>query len=281
MTGLTLESLRGEIDHLDDQLIALLLRRAEFAAQVAPLKAQAGAPMLRPGREAQVLRRLVAKADGGFDPLALVRIWREIMSAALRVQGDFTVAVSAPENAPTCWGLARGQYGINTPMNGAPGSAQAISQVAAGKAHVAIVPFPAVEERDPWWARLVADGSPRVVARLPVATGLEPKGGIAQGLAVADMAPEPSGDDRTLIVIETPGSVSRAALARAVESAGLVLRFAAGHGGGGTAHLLEVDGFLTSDDAALARLRSALGDAARDVTVIGAYAVPLSLGEAP
>ncbi|MFM2128578.1 MAG: hypothetical protein RL477_124, partial [Pseudomonadota bacterium] len=158
MSGPTLDTLRAEIDAIDDQLIALLLRRAEIAALVAPLKAGLGAPMLRPGREAAVLRRLVARGGAGFDPLALVRIWREIMSAALRVQGRFSVAVSAPEAGPTCWGLARGQYGINTPMAGAPGPAQAVAQVAAGKAHVAIVPFPAVEDRDPWWVRLMTDG---------------------------------------------------------------------------------------------------------------------------
>lgn len=281
MNGPTLDALRGEIDRLDDQLIALLLRRAEIAAQVAPLKAGLGAPMLRPGREAAVLRRLVAKTGSGFDPLAVVRIWREIMSAALRIQGRFSVAVSAPEKTPSCWGLARGQYGINTPMTGAPGPAQAVSLVAAGKANVAIVPFPAVEDRDPWWARLMADGAPRIVARLPVAEGLEPKGGAAEGLAVAAMAPEPSGEDRSLIAIETVESVSRAALSRAFERAGLVVRFSGGRGGGGTTHLAEVDGFIAPDAPALGELRVALGDSVRDIVVIGAYAVPLRLTGAP
>lgn len=277
MSGLTLDDLRGEIDRLDDQLIALLLRRAEIAREVAPLKAGIGAPMLRPGREAAVLRRLVAKAGDGFDPLAVVRIWREIMSAALRLQGNFSVAVSAPDKGPTCWGLARGQYGINTPMTGVPGPAQAIAEVAAGKADVAIVPFPAVEDRNPWWVRLLADGAPQVVARLPVASGLAPKGGAADGLAIAAMAAEPSGDDRSLIAIETTQSLSRAALSRAVESAGLALRFCGGEGGGGLHSLVEVDGFIVPGDAVLARLKTALGDAARDVKAIGAYAVPLAI----
>lgn len=280
MSGPTLDSLRAEIDRLDDQLIALLLRRAEIAAEVAPLKARIGAPMLRPGREAAVLRRLVAQAGKGFDPLALVRIWREIMSSALRVQGSFSVAVSAPDGGLSCWGLARTQYGINTTMTGVAGPAQAIAQVASGKADVAIVPFPAVEDRDPWWARLMADGAPRVVARLPVAEGLSPRGGAAEGLAIAVMAPESSGEDRSLIAMETVESLSRAALSRAFETAKLTVRFSAGRGGGGTTHLAEVDGFIAADDPALGRLRAALGDSVRDVVVIGAYAVPLRLAGA-
>ena len=277
MTGPNLNDLRGEIDRLDDELIALLIRRARLAADVAPLKAGLGAPMLRPGREAEVLRRLVGKAGKGFDPLTVVRIWREIMSAALRVQGRFSVAVCAPEGGATCWSLARGQYGTSTPMTGASNPAQAIAAVAEGKADVAVVPFPAVQDTDPWWRLLLGKGAPRIVARLPVAEGLEPEVGMAVGLAVAAMAPEASGDDRSLIAIEVAESPSRAAIAAACGEAGLTLRHSAGLGGGGTSFVVEVDGFLKADDPVLDRLRTALGDNARDTVVVGAYAVPLKL----
>ncbi|MGE0651247.1 MAG: chorismate mutase [Alphaproteobacteria bacterium] len=277
MPGPNLNDLRGEIDRLDDELIALLTRRARLAADVAPLKAGLGTPMLRPGREAEVLRRLVGKAGNGFDPLTVVRIWREIMSAALRVQGRFSVSVCAPEGVATCWSLARGQYGTSTPMIGASGPAQAIAAVAEGKADVAVVPFPAVEDTDPWWRVLLGNAAPRVVARLPVAEGMEPEVGVAAGLAVAAMIPEESGDDRSLIAIEVAESPSRAAIAAACRDAGLILRHSAGLGGGGTSFVVEVDGFLKPDDPALDRLRTALGDNVRDTVVIGAYAVPLRL----
>jgi chorismate mutase len=277
MTGPNLNDLRGEIDRLDDELIALLIRRARLAAEVAPLKAGLGTPMLRPGREAEVLRRLVVQSDNGFDPLTVVRIWREIMSAALRVQGRFSVAVCAPEGGATCWSLARGQYGTSTPMTGASGPAQAIAAVAAGKADVAVVPFPSVEETDPWWRLLLGDGAPRVVARLPVAEGLEPEVGMTAGLAVAAMVPEASSEDRSLVAIELAESLSRAGITTACATAGLTLRHSAGLGGGGTTFIVEVDGFLKPADAALDRLRTALGDGVRDVVVVGAYAVPLRL----
>lgn len=284
--GPTLNDLRGEIDRLDDALLDLLANRARVAAEIAPLKAGTGAPLLRPGREAEVLRRLVARADGRFDPLALVRIWREIMSAALRTQGPFSVAVSAPEGGPSCWGLARTQYGVATPMTGTAGPVQAIARVVSGAASVAIVPFPGVEERDPWWTRLVTDGAsrPRVVARLPAADGLAPSGGVHAGLAVATMAPEPSGDDRSLIAIETREPMSRTGITRALADAGFAVSFAASRGAGGDMHLAEVAGFVTGDASGLAALRGKLGEAARLVEVIGAYAVPLALavkGERP
>ncbi len=276
--GPTLNDLRGEIDRIDDALLDLLARRARVAAEIAPLKA--GAALLRPGREAEVLRRLVTRAQGGFDGLALVRIWREIMSAALRLQGPFSVAVSVPEAGPSCWSLARGHYGVATPMTVAAGPAQAIAAVAAGQADVAIVPFPAAEEPDPWWARLMTGGAavPRVVARLPVARGLEPAVGAPEGLAVAAMAPEPSGDDSSLIANETEAPTSRTAIAAAVADGGFAVRFAGGAGAGSRLHLVEVDGFVTEAAPAFAALRRGLGAGAREIVAVGAYAVPLALG---
>jgi chorismate mutase/prephenate dehydratase len=276
-TGPTLDDLRGEIDRLDDQLLDLLARRADIAAAIAPLKAALGAPLLRPGREADVLRRLIAKQRGGFDALTLIRIWREIMSAALRQQGDFSVVVSAPEGAPSCWALARGQYGAATRMSDAPGPSQAISVVAAGQHSVAIVPYPGVEEPDPWWARLMGESAPRVVARLPVTDGLAPEAGCADGLAIAAMTPEPSGDDNSLIAIETTESLSRAAIARAFTAAGLEVSFTASKGAGGRMHLADVAGFVAPSDTSLDKLVEALGDTVHEVTAIGAYAVPLRL----
>lgn len=274
-SGPTLDDLRGEIDRIDDAILDLLTRRARIAAEIAPLKQ--GSQRLRPGREAAVLRRLLTRADGGFDDLALVRIWREIMSTALRLQGPFSVAVSAPESGPSCWGLARTQYGVATPLTGTAGPAQAIAVVAAGEATVAVVPSPGLEEPDPWWPRLMTVGpnAPRVVARLPVADGLEPGDGARDGLAIAVMAPEPSGDDITLVAIETDTPMSRTAVVRAVGNCGLEVRFAATKGGDNL-HLVEVHGFVADDASELAALRNGMGGTARHILVIGAYAVPFA-----
>ncbi len=274
--GPTLNDLRDEIDQLDDQILDALLRRARIAADIAPLKASAGAPLLRPGREAEVLRRLVAKADNGFDPLTLIRIWREIMSAALRLQGPFSVAVAVPEVGPTCWGLARSQYGVATEMNAAAGAAQAVAAVIEGRAQVAVVPFPQAEEASPWWARLLGNDAPRVVARLPVAVGLAPPAGCTDGLVIAAMSPEASSEDRSLVAIETTEALSRAAVARGLEKAGLALTFCATGGAGSVVSLAEVEGFHAGDASLIEKLTEAFGDSARHIAVIGAYAMPLS-----
>lgn len=278
----TLDALRDEIDRLDDRLVDLLLERVRLVTEVGRLKGPNGSPFLRPGREAEVLRRLIARAGRSFDAAALARMWREIITTALRQQGPFSVAVSAPVGAPTCWALARGHYGAGTKMKAAAGPTQAVGAVAAGEATVAVVPFPATEEPNSWWTRLLVKGPevPRVIARLPLAEVLAPPQGCPLGLAVACITPQPSGDDRTLIAVETDPEMSRTRLISLLDDAGLATRYISADtgGGGGKRHfMVEVDGFQGSDGPELARLAEALGESFVGAQVIGAYAAPLDL----
>ena len=87
-----LEALRAEIDRLDDALHATLLRRAEVVAAVAALHAKHANP-LRPGREAAIIRRLLARHHGALPRHTIVRLWRELLAATTAMQGRFALAV--------------------------------------------------------------------------------------------------------------------------------------------------------------------------------------------
>lgn len=54
----TLQELRDLIDATDKELLALLNRRAGFAAEVGEIKKLDGSPVYRPEREAQVIHGL-------------------------------------------------------------------------------------------------------------------------------------------------------------------------------------------------------------------------------
>ncbi len=56
-----LDDLRAEIDTIDESLHDLIMRRAEVVARVKDAKRGAGGGVFRPGREAEVLRRLVGR----------------------------------------------------------------------------------------------------------------------------------------------------------------------------------------------------------------------------
>lgn len=53
-----LKELRAQIDAIDDELLALLVRRLEIAREVGALKAARGLPVRDAAREAELLNRM-------------------------------------------------------------------------------------------------------------------------------------------------------------------------------------------------------------------------------
>lgn len=89
-------ALRGQIDAVDGELLALLNRRASLAKAVGDLKKQEGSVVFRPEREAQVIDGLKAKNPGPLMPDSVAPIWREIMSACRALETPTRVAYLGP-----------------------------------------------------------------------------------------------------------------------------------------------------------------------------------------
>jgi chorismate mutase / prephenate dehydratase len=89
-----IEKLRREIDRLDDELAALVQRRAGLAQKIGALKG--GAPAYRPERESQVLQR-VGKVPGPLAGERIVAVFREIISACRGLEEVIRVSYLGPE----------------------------------------------------------------------------------------------------------------------------------------------------------------------------------------
>ncbi len=271
-----LASLRAELDRLDDTLHNTLMRRAEVVKQVAALRVKGPVP-LRPGREATIIRRLLARHDGGLPAFGIVRIWRELLGTTTAQQHPLVVSVCEAGGDSAYLALAREHFGALTPMRPHRSSAEAMDEVRTGRATVAVLPMPAEGEAAPdaWWTALLQPGNPRlhVVARLPFWTPRPEGTPTVQGLAVSAAAPDPSGQDRSLLGLEladADGTRLGAAMAAAEFHAGPVIVRQSVNGSAACA-LAEVEGFVGDDDPRLAALR---GTGCRPV-VLGAYAVPV------
>lgn len=92
-----LRPLREQIDALDAQILALLNQRARVAQEVGHIKEKVNAPVFRPEREAQVLRKIADKNPGPLDSGDLQVIYREIMSACRALERRTTIAYLGPE----------------------------------------------------------------------------------------------------------------------------------------------------------------------------------------
>lgn len=77
---------RGRIDEIDCRLLELLNERVKCVLQLAPLKRQAGIPILSPERERDVIERLKKLSDGQLSDEAIERIFALIMAEMRAVQ---------------------------------------------------------------------------------------------------------------------------------------------------------------------------------------------------
>jgi chorismate mutase/prephenate dehydratase len=89
-----IQSLRTQIDQLDDELAALVQRRAGLAQRIGTLKG--GAPAYRPEREAEILRRIGGKS-GPLTADRLLAVFREIISACRALEQAIRVSYLGPE----------------------------------------------------------------------------------------------------------------------------------------------------------------------------------------
>ncbi len=277
-----LDNLRREIDRIDDQIHDLLMRRTDIVSEVGALKrcSEVITLALRPGREAAILRRLLARHSGPFPRPVLVRIWRELLSAQVALQGNFSIAAFAPEGLEIYRGLAQDQFGAGTPLHKYSAVSQIVSDIWKGNISVGILPVPEGEESDPWWRVLVVDGegTPKIIARLPFYERMG-EGDLPAAFAVAMIEPEKTEADVSLVGIERVADISRDRVLKGLAESGLDAHWIAAwqdpEKEGYAMYLVSVEGFLARDDRRLEAYRSHAGEAVVRAVVLGAYARPV------
>jgi len=274
-----LEQLRQEIDAIDGDLHGLIRRRAALVGQISAAKPGGGLAM-RPGREAMVLRRRIAQHDGAFPVAAVYRMWREMMSAFTLMQTPgLRVAVCRPADQPGYWDLARDHFGCLVPLVAYESPAQVLAEVRSNAATIGVVPAPIEADTAPWWP-LLASGEPtlpNVVARLPFLAMPNARARGISAVVLARIEPEESGDDRSMISIESTSGLSRNRISGAMAKAGLPAFTAAlDQVVRGVHHyLIELPGVIADGDKRLRELEAALELEAGRVASIGAYATPV------
>jgi chorismate mutase len=271
----SLDELRRELDLIDEQIVDLLVGRADVVRLVGEVKGLRGSgrPALRSAREAAIIRRLVARCDNRFANVALVRMWRELFAATTGMQQPLSVAVNVPCDNPGCWDVARDHFGTSTTLIRVESSGQALRAVRDGSAGVAALPLPSDE--DPWWLGLLpeTDDRLRVIGRLPFA-GLSRESGDDTALfVVAGLDFEDSGDDVTLLALEAEAGASRARLRDILSGIGHEPRWIAVSRDASlslTQHLVEVDGHVAEGTVRPGR------DEILRLVHLGGYPRPLS-----
>jgi chorismate mutase-like protein len=215
-----LADIRARIDTIDERIQALIDERARIAREVGVSKESAGAlDYYRPEREAQVLRRVLARNRGPLRDDEVLRLFREIMSACLAQQAPLRVAFSGPDGTHTHTAVTR-FFGHSVHAMPLATVEAVFGEVEAGAADFGVVP---VESAGDGVVEHTLDRfltSPlkicgEVVIRLlqpPVATDERPV--TNRFHVIGRKLLSPSGEDRTTIVVsggdtEAPGALYR------------------------------------------------------------------------
>lgn len=257
----SLETVRARIDVIDGDLLRLLDERAALAKQVAAAKAASGAGQtfgLRPGRETQVLRRLLALPREGATDALVIRVWRELMAESLALQGPFNLSVWGGPAPARAVELARLRFGAAPRLRttARPEEAVAAAKVLGG------VGVLMLSGESAWWGRLLAEPSLKVFAVLPCLNAWGPP----SALAIAQVEVEPTGADVTLWVTDAPGSAN--SVIEALSRDGVAAELLSEAGG---LKLFTLAGYYQPQDERLARAPGRLSG------VIGAAPEPFDV----
>jgi chorismate mutase/prephenate dehydratase len=134
-----LAELRAGIDRADDEILALLNRRAGLVSKVADLKAALEVPFYVPSRERQIADRLSAGNPGPFPTEAIRSVFQEIFSACLTLERRVRVAYLGPEGTFSQMAVKQ-QFGLAAravPIGTIPA---VFEEVARGNADFGVVP---------------------------------------------------------------------------------------------------------------------------------------------
>lgn len=256
-----LETIRREIDAIDDDLLRLFAQRLQRADRLAELKRTAPGAPFRPGREVALLRRLVAASPAHVDAELVVELWRTLIGAALQRQRELEVVIGGGRTDSTrLFDLARRHFGGRIRIKDVGESQTALQRVNENPERVvAVTSWPSAPGVGAWWPALSERrfSAVRLVAALPLLGPDEPEAAV-----FAALDNEQSGGDVSLLLAFDPHHRVQRALTEQNLTGREVARAE-------PRVLLRIEGYLAPDDPRAAALTRAGLDSVR---VVGSYA---------
>ena len=272
----TLSQLRGEIDRIDLAMHRLLMERGEIIDRLIEVKrAQGGGCAFRPDREAQMMRALVERHRGLLPLDAVEGIWRIIVSTFTYVQAPYAVHADDSGGDAQMRDSARFHFGFTVPYVPHHGAVAVIDAVAASSGDLGVLRSLGGSGDGAWWMKLVGEGAPKIIARLPFVERPDHPAGLPV-FVIAKPAAELAPQDIVLFALTLP-RWSHDVPAAIGGASGEILASAPLPAGAG--HALLVAAPATQAAALQSALRDAgLADAKLDP--IGSHATRFEMNEA-
>ena len=263
----SLADLRAEIDRIDEAMHRLLMERGEIIHRlIETKKTSESGSAFRPGREAAMMRELVARHRGLLPLDTAEGIWRVIIATFTWVQAPFSVHADVSGGDAPVRDSARFHFGFTVPYRPHPSAAAVIAAVARAKGDLGIFRLDQGVSAGAWWRGLAGERRPKVIARLPFVERPDHPAGtpvfvIAKPLADAAV--------RDVVLYAAAFDRWRDAASQAIAALGGEVIASAGEGHGLSA-LIALPGTVEPD--ALRRSAASAGAGLADLAEIGSHA---------
>jgi chorismate mutase len=164
----SLAELRAEIDRIDTTMHELLMERGQVIERlIAVKKTQISGSAFRPGREAEMMRRLALRHTGLLPLDTAESIWRVIIATFTWVQANYTVHADISGGDGPMRDSARFHFGFTAPYTPHADAASVIATVAASAGDLGIFRIDQGASAGAWWRALTEPAAPKIIARLP------------------------------------------------------------------------------------------------------------------
>jgi chorismate mutase/prephenate dehydratase len=163
-----LARIRQTIDELDAEMHRCLIERGTAIGTLIKVKgtSRPGAAF-RPGREADMMRRLVARHQGQLPLWTVEHIWREIITTFTRMQAPFDVAVDQGVARDAMRDTARFLFGFTVALHGQPDVLATINHIRESGTDLGLVAVEQPADAGAWWRALGRSSGPRIMALSP------------------------------------------------------------------------------------------------------------------
>jgi chorismate mutase/prephenate dehydratase len=137
---MNIEELREKINKVDEEILVLLNKRAEYALKIGELKRKDNIVTYHPGREAEIYNRLIAQNKGPLSHQAIRAIYAEVISACRGIESPLKVAYLGPEATFTHM-AARHRFGSSVEFIPVSSIADVFIEVEKKRADYGVVPI--------------------------------------------------------------------------------------------------------------------------------------------
>lgn len=198
----TLAELRQNIDEIDGEIHRLLIDRGTVIEALIAAKGTQNRAAFRPQREAEMMRRLVARHKGALPLRTVEHLWREIITTFTFMQAPFRVVIDHGPDRIGTHDLARFAFGFSVEFVAASDAADVVTRVAASGSDLGLIPGQGKTAGKPWWRDLSATKGPRLMSVLPFIE-LRRRPATAPAFVISPLLAEPTPPDLRIFAATT------------------------------------------------------------------------------